>query len=202
MNKKFFLSIIIIFIISIITFLCFKFYINKSTQENNIPTIESNSNNTTTSNKENSVQNTESNSNNNTPSNSTNKDNTSDKKNIFYGKWKIIKEVASNSVSALSPDDISNIIGRLIEFNTSSITYVDKTYSNVKYTSNTISADEFESGYKGVTFNTLGIKNTTINSISIETSDINGISEMRIFEKNKDTLILYISGVFFELHRQ
>ena len=206
MKKKIFLSILILFIISIVTFLCFKFYNNKSPKENNTPAIESNANNNSTSNKENSVQNIDSNSNNNSPQNSANKDNISNNKNIFYGKWKFIKEIASNSVSALSPDDISNIIGRLIEFNTSSITYIDKTYSNVKYTSNIISASEFESEYKGVSFEKLGIKNNTVNSISIESYENiindNGISEMRIFEKNNDTLIIYKSGVFFELHKQ
>lgn len=53
--------------------------------------------------------------------------------NTFYGKWSIDKNVASNSVTLLSNDDISKIIGQLIEFSPSYINYNNKKYLNVKY---------------------------------------------------------------------
>ena len=130
-------------------------------------------------------------------------------RNNFYGKWSISKSVASNSVTLLSNDDISKIIGQSIEFSPSYINYNNKKYLNVKYNNESISNTEFQSGFKGVSFNDLGIQSNIVNSISLESYDnmieddeVNGIQGLTLYKKSKNTIILYKGGVFFELHKQ
>ncbi|MDD6795137.1 MAG: hypothetical protein PUE01_06995 [Clostridiaceae bacterium] len=172
---------------------------------------ESTSNSTESNNKELNSWDSNSNKNeNNSSANNTENKATKEKSNGFFGKWQISKNIANNQVTALSSETISRIEGTLVEVNSNSISYPNRTYSNVTYSNGSTTAKEFEANWKGVTFDKLGIKTDSAKTMTVENyegaendnDELGGISGATLYEKDNNTMILAIGGCFFELHRQ
>lgn len=127
------------------------------------------------------------------------------------GKWGNAKRIQTGNVTADDGEGIDNIIKNPIEFKSSTATYNNKTYTNVKYTVENISNNEFSQGYRGkVTFEMLGISGSDVEAINIENYDnvdteeneITDLYGTTLYKKDDNTIIMCKGGNFFELKRK
>ena len=125
---------------------------------------------------------------------------------IFYGQWVINKLVNYDGIGTYSEDDINKkVIGQQMNFSKEKsssfgddISYMASTIKNPTYEKSVISKDEFEVNY-GIEFDSLGLEGDSVTVIDvIDSTDNIGCV---FFIKDKNTLILYGGGAYFELNK-
>ena len=139
------------------------------------------------------------------------KDNTkttenSNAKETYIGTWVVKKEVGTGPVQALSKADIKKMVGKKLSFskNKSScfgenVSDLNKTISNPVYNKTAITKSKFDEDNKNkMTFEKLGIKANSLTEINVKDSKGN---RCNFYIKDKNTLILYGGGVYFELDK-
>lgn len=133
-----------------------------------------------------------------------NKDVIENNEDVFYGSWVVKKAIESGRVSAYDDEGIKKIIGNIVTFDVNYVSYQNQILKNPTYQIEVVSKEDFFDG-SYVSFEQLGIDSDFIVKVEISSKDINqGHLLNRVglfFIQNKDTLILYDNGVFFELNR-
>lgn len=123
----------------------------------------------------------------------------------IMGNWVVSKNIGSSRYSTYSKEDIKNLIGKEITYNVNSISSNNKVLERPYYKVYMQSEEEFFEWYY-TNFYRIGTKNKSIEVIEVYTDkalanpwDNEGNTVM---VKDKDTLILYVNGEFFELNRK
>lgn len=121
-------------------------------------------------------------------------------KNIFYGKWKISKEIAYSKV--YSEEESRGMIGKKIEFGKDCMIYNDEKNEIENYIVNDISKSEFEESERTL-LDDLGIQGDTITQVEIQIRLSNGnlAIDGYFYIKDEEHLIYPVGGVFFEMTR-
>lgn len=122
----------------------------------------------------------------------------------FLGDWVIKRDIKTGTVSAYSREDINGLLGKRLTYASNVAIYDGSVCKNPVYKEARYSKkDFFENRY--VSFETLGIEGDTITEINIYTDknykntwDSTGSC---FLIKDKDTLIVFDQGVYFELNR-
>lgn len=181
-----------------------------STNKDDGITIISNNEETSTENKkdsEKSTSNTTENKSKDTTNTNT-KDTTNNEEAWYCGKWENAKRIQTGNVAADDGEGIDNIIKNPIEFKSSTSTYNNEKYTNVKYSVENISKDEFSQEYGNkVTFEMLGISANNVEYINVESYDSidtkdNEITDLygtTLYKKDNNKMIICKGGNFFEL---
>ncbi|KHD34894.1 hypothetical protein NL50_15675 [Clostridium acetobutylicum] len=126
---------------------------------------------------------------------------------IYMGTWTIKKVITYGAAGTYSQDDVNKIIGKKLVFSGDSATcfgddlsYLSKTIKTPTYQKTSMTKNDFEAGYKKVTFEKLGLSGATVTQV--EAKDSNGNTGCTFFIKDDRTMILYGGGVFFEMDKQ
>ncbi len=122
----------------------------------------------------------------------------------FYGNWEITKLLTTGPVLDRDISELKAIIGKKIVYSKDFIKYDTNIYYKPSYKKTLEYQDDFESGNR-VSFKKLGIKDGNIIEVNIYTDNqyknyLNSIGNM-FYIKDKDSLILYAMGGYFELKR-
>ncbi|KOA20322.1 hypothetical protein CLHOM_12340 [Clostridium homopropionicum DSM 5847] len=124
----------------------------------------------------------------------------------FYGQWIISKLINNDGIGTYSSDDINNIIGKQLSFSSEKsssfgddISIMKNIVNNPTYQKLVISKDDFVTGYR-ISFDKLGIKKDSVTEINV--LDSNNTIQCSFYILDKDTLILYGGGAFFELKKK
>ncbi|QAA30671.1 hypothetical protein [Clostridium manihotivorum] len=130
----------------------------------------------------------------------------SNAKETYIGTWVVKKEVGAGPVQTLSKADIKKMVGKRLSFskNKSScfvekVSDLNKTINNPVYNKTSISKSKFDEGNKNkVTFEKLGVKANSLTEVNVKDSKGN---HCNFYIKDKNTLILYGGGAYFELDK-
>ncbi|SHJ32042.1 bla regulator protein blaR1 [Clostridium cavendishii DSM 21758] len=193
---------------------------NELSSNTNEPSKENPSSEESNSKKETANKNNDSNNKKDFASNTTSKNNTdtqspkdknvvsksTSNKEIFFGNWIITKHLASGPVTALSDNDINNVIGKKLSFSEEKsscfgedISSLNNIINNPVYKKSIISKDNFAAGYRQrLTFEKLGISSDSITDVTVTDQNENSCY---FFIKDNNTLILSSGGVYFQLNR-
>jgi len=139
----------------------------------------------------------------NTETNSSSENNGSEE--AFYGHWQIKKVIAYAPVGTYSSDDIHALTGKQLTLAKDKATcFGDKiadmhnTVTYPVYKKTVISKNDLLSSYR-VTHNQLGLNDDSITKV--EATGTNGFHTIFFFTPDKNRLILYGGGTFFQLDK-
>lgn len=126
----------------------------------------------------------------------------------FFGSWVITKTLASGKVTTLSKEDIESLIGKSVTYSKEEAPCFREQASDIKnilkkpvYKKTKVAKDTFEAGTRNyVTFDKLGIKDESI--IRVEVTDEKQSTYSDFYIKDKNTLIISVGMVFFQLERK
>lgn len=123
----------------------------------------------------------------------------------FYGRWVIKGKITSGPVSAYSEAEAQSLVGKEIVFSANSVGFDHVNKSKPFYEQIILSENEFQEKYL-ISSRRLGIRNTPIIEIDVyvdssRASLWDSVGNV-FFIKNKNSLILFSGGVFFELSKQ
>ncbi|MDF2941287.1 MAG: peptidase BlaR1 [Herbinix sp.] len=123
---------------------------------------------------------------------------------VFYGDWVINSVLAYGSAGTYSKEDAESLVGKSLSFSADKATcfgdepsYLRKVATNPEYLATEITSSDFVTNYR-MTFDKLGLEGDTVTEITAVDSERNGCT---FFVKDKDTLIVYGGGTYFELVR-
>ncbi len=118
----------------------------------------------------------------------------------YYGEWQIVSCICTAPVSALSNEEIEQILQTSLVYAEDSYIWNGNTLSSPEYTQSVQTAEDFASSYRErLTFADLGLDGDEIAAISIDNSDLLGNF---FYVKDVDSLIICYEGVFFEALRK
>ena len=121
----------------------------------------------------------------------------------FYGEWIVCEEIARNYICALSDEDIKDIFGIKVIYNSDFVKFGSHVCSNPKYERDNVSeVDFFEENW--MYFTSLGIESDFVETVTVfeNGKEIWNNPGGFIIVKNKDTLIIPWDGVYFKLIRK
>jgi hypothetical protein len=122
----------------------------------------------------------------------------------YYGKWKVNKAYKTGTISTLSLDDINKVIGKVIIYSPDSAIFENDKCNKPFYKEMIYSQEKFESESK-TNFDDLDIMAETVTGVEIYTDEkyknIWDNMADSFFVKDKNTLILFYEGTYFELAR-
>lgn len=123
----------------------------------------------------------------------------------FLGDWTINLVSAYGAAGTYGREDAESLIGKTMSFSADRASCfgdqasdIEKMAKNPAYSITNISAENFLSDYR-MTFDSLGITTDSVVQVSAADSEGNGCT---FLIKDKDTLIVYGGGTFFELVRK
>lgn len=123
---------------------------------------------------------------------------------IFYGGWVVRKIIASAPVTGYDESEARQLIGKKISYSAHSARYDDVIKEMPYYKKSTLSEAEFKEEFR-VGFKRLGVNTADIVEVDVyvdaDFSNFWDSAGNTVFIKNKDSLILFSRGIFYELHR-
>lgn len=135
--------------------------------------------------------------------NSSKTNSSNEKEEVFYGQWQINKVIAYGPAGTYSSDDVTKLMGKQLTFSNNSATRfgdkmedMDETVSDPVYKKTEITKNEFATNYR-VTFEQLGIDGATVTEV--DATSTQGIGTIFFLTTDKNKLILFGGGTFFEL---
>lgn len=175
---------------------------NKSDTKDSAETMEDNSNNTDIS-----SNGTDNSSNTDTEENNSPENNASEAleaEKSYYGKWKVSAYITTASVSALTTEEINELVGTNLTYEENSFSWnnnadgsmAGNVCSEPSYQEETITAESFLQDYRQ-SFDNLGISAGEAAMVFIDSDFFGNI----FLVKDENTLIICYEGVFFEAVR-
>ena len=132
----------------------------------------------------------------------------------IWGKWKIVREIPTRTISCWGESDASKIIGTQIEYSEKIFRWNDATVNNPTAEDKIVTADQFRdensspsSNGSQVDFRQLGIAAKQAREISIhhDPAKISGatveIPGDSVLVKNPHTLVFSVCNIYFEAKR-
>ncbi|WP_052352925.1 hypothetical protein [Neobacillus dielmonensis] len=163
------------------------------------------SDNTTTKTEQSSEDSTQSQSKQTTQASNTNTNGNQQSEEFYYGQWQIKKVIAYGPAGTYSTDDINALIEKQVTFSKESATCfgekiedMNNVATNPVYKKRVIAKAAFPSEYR-VTFEQLGITGDTVTEL--DATDANGICTVTFITPDKNKLILFGGGTFFEMNK-
>lgn len=127
-----------------------------------------------------------------------------EKKEVFFGEWVIKREIASGRVTEYDEQDIKKLLGKKITYLADMASFENDMLKNPYYEVSTISEEDFFAD-SYVSLEQLGVKAKSIIRVEVyknqEYEDPPFSTGGIFFVKDRDTLILYDGGIYFELTR-
>lgn len=132
----------------------------------------------------------------------------------IWGKWKIVRELPTRTISCWGEADVKKLLGTQIEYAEKAFIWNQVPARDVAATDKIVTAEQFQhensspsSNGSQVDFHQLGITAKQIRQISIhhDPADITGatieIPGDEVLVKNPETLVFAVCNVYFEAKR-
>lgn len=117
----------------------------------------------------------------------------------YQGNWIVTEEIPTGGISALSQEEIDQLLGTAISYEDDTFISGDTSVSAPEYQESVVTAEEFaEENNNRVTFSTLGIEKEKAERVVIANADSLGDW---FLVKDDSQLIVVKDGVFFRVQR-
>ncbi len=117
---------------------------------------------------------------------------------LYYGSWNVTSCVGFAPVSALTPEEIEELLGTVIAYDEDRFVWKGRIYDAPAYQENIETSEDFALSYNNaLTFTDLGL---TESEATVVTVDCDALGNY-FYVKDENTLVISYNGAFFEASR-